>query len=185
MGYDLRNDNGSGFRFNADEFREVIQLAMRGGWKPAGIIHSSDRWDGRYLPNEGQTVTAQDAFASAKALETVVSAVPQPSFAPKKVITVKFLLTEEKRKTLLETYIQAWQPYKNTRKWGDDLVIMTLEEYTAQNVNTSLPVILVLHPGENWNYDPFKYGMNIAQKEAIREFIAFCHQGAFRILQSS
>lgn len=182
MGYDLRNANGSEFRLSADEFREVIQLAMRGGWKPAGTIHSSDRWDGRYLSNEGQTVTAPDAFALASALETVISTTPEPSFVPKKVIIVKFLLTEEKRKTLLETYIQAWQPYKDTWEWVDDLVIMTLEEYTAQNVNTSLPVILVVQPGENWNYDPFKYGMNIAQKEAIREFIAFCHQGAFRIL---
>ncbi|MBK9748512.1 MAG: hypothetical protein IPO91_17295 [Chloroflexi bacterium] len=81
MGYDLQNEYGSGLRFNADGFREVIQLAMRGGWKPG-------------------------------ALETVISALPQPSFAPKKVITVEFLLTEESPKPCWRLTFRHGNPIK-------------------------------------------------------------------------
>lgn len=75
MGMDLRNEKGKRFWFDIFTWRKVLVLAKRYRWKLAGTKKNPDWkdsehfWNGNYLDNEGQIVTAEDALAMADALQ--------------------------------------------------------------------------------------------------------------------
>jgi hypothetical protein len=75
-------------KFSGEGWVKVLNLAMAYGWQPLGTRLSSviesyrfdteewEEWDGTYLTNDGQTVTAEDAFALAAALERSLDDIP-------------------------------------------------------------------------------------------------------------
>lgn len=92
MGYDLSGEDRT-FRFNAEEWRPLLELACEHGWEPAGTVQNKEldrdrlaapdraeeevnlllaqmirEWDGPYTGNLWQTVTAEDASNLADAL---------------------------------------------------------------------------------------------------------------------
>lgn len=76
MGMDL---SGPGGEFWWDFFRwhKLLRIALRHGWEPAGTLlplvetveFPEEDWDGGYVSNDHQLVTAEDAAALADALE--------------------------------------------------------------------------------------------------------------------
>jgi len=68
MGYDLNNAKNNYFRFSHWNWRRYLKLASDYGWQPAGTIMSGDSaWDGNYLSNSRQRITAEDAGGLADA----------------------------------------------------------------------------------------------------------------------
>jgi hypothetical protein len=63
----------------------IRQLAMRHNWEPAGTVYSSgldEPWCGAYDSNDGQVVTAEDAWALAMALKQGYADIPVPNLIP-------------------------------------------------------------------------------------------------------
>lgn len=78
MGYDLCNETGETFRFNFTEYPQVIELALKYGWKPKGtkiphwhdeMYEERDDWPGIYCSNDYQVVSAEDTNNMADALD--------------------------------------------------------------------------------------------------------------------
>ena len=76
MGFDLEGNSGS-FRVSNSGWPEVLAIAEKYGWKPAGTnppkgIKKSE-WDGGYHTMDGQLVTARDASALASAIDSALN----------------------------------------------------------------------------------------------------------------
>lgn len=76
MSVDLRRYDGEGFCFSTLGWALYLNLAAEGyGWREAGTLKPKEwssedgEWTGAYDWNAGQTVTAPDAAALAKALD--------------------------------------------------------------------------------------------------------------------
>jgi hypothetical protein len=72
-------------KFSRDAWTKLLSLAISYGWQPMGTLPPSrielygmepEDWDGVYLTNDGQTVTAEDAWALAVALEKSLDDIP-------------------------------------------------------------------------------------------------------------
>ena len=91
MGMDLEALNGGDFYFSCQAWSEVLMLAVRHGWRPAGTLapefnsSSSEpldakdkhEWDGSYCWNSYQCVTGDDAVALAAALHLALEMAPE------------------------------------------------------------------------------------------------------------
>lgn len=80
MGYDLFNGKDY-LRANISLWPRILNLAFIYGWIPKGTITDKSRnpdkpWDGNYLSNYGQCVTAEDASEIAEALEKAILEIP-------------------------------------------------------------------------------------------------------------
>lgn len=77
MGYDLRGTGGV-FRLNTSGWMDLLDLAHRHGWQPAGTEapEYDPDWDGGYFTNDYQIVTDEDASALADALEDALDDIP-------------------------------------------------------------------------------------------------------------
>jgi hypothetical protein len=79
MGMDLVNSKEKYFRWNIFFWGYVLRLGTMFGWEGSGThleLEGDDKWDGNYWTNDGQWVTADDAFALADALERALSEIP-------------------------------------------------------------------------------------------------------------
>ena len=99
MGYDLYSQTGDEYvYFNFGNWPMLLSAAESYGWKPAGTqagetYHDPSMWEGTYLSNDGQIVTAQDAAALADALERVLDDIPDKYFSDNmKKSVVEFIL---------------------------------------------------------------------------------------------
>ncbi len=83
MGVDLSGEGGD-FGWDTFSWARLLRLAERYGWRPAGTLMPADelqyftdgRWDGGYLTNDDQVVTAEDAGGLADALDVAVRDIP-------------------------------------------------------------------------------------------------------------
>lgn len=151
MGMDLLG-RGVYFRYNHWYWSQVLLLAYRYGWKPAGtkidhfgkvdeekweqFRHLYEDWDGDYVSNECQWVTDEDAANIAQALERALEDIPDED-------TVSVLA--------------ANQP-------------CGLEGAGVRSIETELEKHLT----------PLDWFSGEEGKQMIREFIAFCRVGGFR-----
>jgi len=79
MSLELFNETTSiSRRYSRQFWEKALELAQSYGWRPVGTRLREWRavWDGTYLTNDGQTVTAGDAFALATALEKSLDDIP-------------------------------------------------------------------------------------------------------------
>jgi hypothetical protein len=83
MGFDLvSHTDGSYFRWNLIDWPKVLELGRMFGWRPAGTIRYAEDgspdpgWDGGYVTNDLQVVSAEDAAALADALERALDDIP-------------------------------------------------------------------------------------------------------------
>lgn len=83
MGMDL-SGRGGDFWWKFFDWPKLLYVAIHYGWEPAGTIAPIDRhsdepildWDGGYFSNDFQTVTADDAWQLADALERALADIP-------------------------------------------------------------------------------------------------------------
>jgi hypothetical protein len=78
MGIDLSNKYGDWFRASFGAWGDLLQMANKHGWEPAGTrtpVHwdvdgpkPAEEWCGTYFSNDGQWVTDDDARNIASAL---------------------------------------------------------------------------------------------------------------------
>src|SRR5437762_2551274 len=68
------------FGLDARTWRLMLSMTSVLGWYPTGTLPPEDnvtaRWDGRYIPTEGQEMTRADALALAAALERLLDDLP-------------------------------------------------------------------------------------------------------------
>src|SRR5574342_43488 len=85
MSYDLFNESTSTCRkFSRQSWAKLLELARLYGWRPMGTCPPSNidfhklnaDWHGAYLTNDGQTVSREDAFSLAAALEKSLDDLP-------------------------------------------------------------------------------------------------------------
>jgi len=107
MGMDLvprsvKANGGKAYCFKEVAWSQLLELALRGGWIPAGTcMQERDRngvpidgswcdpaWDGRYDSNDYQFVTAEDAMNLAAALEQILPDLPDHDALGHKTHTV-------------------------------------------------------------------------------------------------
>ena len=70
--------------FSRQSWAKALELAKLNGWQPMGTHPPASHdfqllnadWDGTYLTNEGQTVTAKDALSLADALQKSLDDIP-------------------------------------------------------------------------------------------------------------
>lgn len=76
--------------FSKQFWAKALELAQLYGWTPLGTHPPSHldfyelcaEWDGRYLTNDGQTLTAEDARLLAAALERSLNDIPDEERSP-------------------------------------------------------------------------------------------------------
>lgn len=69
MGYDIYNQQGDYFRASIFIWPQLLGIATKNGWEPAGtIMDDNPEWNGSYAMNSRQTIRAEDAANLAAAL---------------------------------------------------------------------------------------------------------------------
>jgi len=77
MSFDLQSERGERFRFSSAGWGYYLNLAGEYGWQAAGTLppdgmSDSDSWPKTYDSNDGQWVSAADASALARALQSAL-----------------------------------------------------------------------------------------------------------------
>jgi hypothetical protein len=155
-------------RFSIFSWPKLLDLARSYGWQSAGTLPSEiyteyktypelepGQWDGTYMTNEGQIVTAEDATALANALEKALEAIPDhEGLLPKQIMLTSSAESRE--------YIQASDnPYLKA----------FLESGLISPEGVGFPNVM-LTPNE------YFCGQ---EKQGVIDFIAFCRRGSFEI----
>jgi hypothetical protein len=102
MGMDLSGAGGE-FFWNFFSWPRLLQIAEEYGWEPAGTLPpeymempEEGQWSGDYTSNDQQTVTAEDAWQLAEALERALDDIPEEDvLAPYRTETGMIQLTPD------------------------------------------------------------------------------------------
>ena len=91
MGKDLHSKSGDWWYWTNIAWDKILSLAQTYGWESAGTEQPpyslSSCWEGQYITNDGQLVTAVDAKAIGNALENALDDIPDHSEMPEKLVT--------------------------------------------------------------------------------------------------
>lgn len=198
MSFDLKSKIAR-FRWSNMGWAEVLSLAERYGWVPSGTAcptgMKTKEWEGGYATNDGQRVTSADAKALADALEQGFSDNFQQAIAAKPETKP---VTEEERQQAIEKFAAiassmsfevVEQPTKRgakpkRSKLPKNAEANTLEDALArQGVRPDelAALLTALHGGPPSGDDQAPWFTEEDGQRRIREFVAFCRKGAFRI----
>ena len=162
-GYIVRLENLDGFRFSINVFPMVLDLAEVNGWEPEGTSQppwwndpemsgkNQGEWEGRYLSNEGQSVSETDALKLADALEKSLDDIPDHDDLPDKLIRLKPGDDTVQGRTSFEGFID-----KHFFDQGFELITANVGQGVLQYFGGS-------------------------QKNQLVDFIKFCRKGGFSI----
>lgn len=183
----LANDHHHNFYWTNLDWEQVFWLGQKYGWMPQGTqttlsfineIGEEDfyDWDGSYFTTANQWVTESDASSWANALDTALSHVPSDLCYPQQVIyahsgfhTLDSLrATEEARRDQYDLLP------------NEALTIIWAKDFNPNEVPPT--VVVVDKATEEDFYIPTEYYFSGKKKPRLREFIAFLHEGSFRIL---
>ena len=200
MAFDLEGKAGS-FRMSNSGWPEVLAIAEAYGWKPAGTRpprgSKPGGWDGGYRTNDGQVVTKVDASALAAALDDALKDDLQraPGKAPPQSVTdserqqafeklagiaagMTFEVVKPRKKSAPDPKPKKKPPEKG--KPAGSLEELVAAQGLAMN---DLPGLLsALRSPPVGSQPPDAWFETNDGQQLIRDLIAFCRAGEFRIL---
>ena len=158
---------GGAFPFSDQLWPKVLELARRYSWKPQGTRRYLENgeidtnWEGGYLDNCGQTISSEDAANLAQALEDALPDVPNHSAIEPEHTVVIECGPEGELPDDYEELIKGKMQIIFQLPDGSDLYVIPPRYFDLMNPLEALS-------GEG--------------KEYVRQFIAFCRQGEFRLI---
>jgi hypothetical protein len=157
MGYDLISQSGACHQWKSVGWWYLLNLARSAGWEPTGTIApagvDAEEWDGNYFRNDGQMVTAGDAEGLADALARLLEDPERRSKADGIGRRMDLALADGG---------------ENAAGRYPDVITYPLEFFRG----------MLKHFGQ---VSVGRWSCSEENERYLRDFIAFCRGGAFRI----
>ena len=162
MGYDLTGAAGYS-RFGAPAWGKVLSLAYEYGWQPAGTLapEGHEDWDGSYLSNASPLVSEIDAAGIGSALSRALADISERGGGP--VTTPDMAVRED--------------------QFVSGFLAMIDDIFTS--IADAKPFYLLdgtrVNAEELAGISPLRFFAGADGRDKIREFIAYCAAGEFKI----
>jgi hypothetical protein len=201
MSYDLKGKSRRTFHVSNSGWPELLAIAEQYGWKPVGTKPpkgiKSSTWDGGYYTMDGQIVTAQDAETLATAIDDAVKddfrRVPKEGQQAKPATDAERQQAFEKMAAVasgmtVEYVTSPKKPAskaKRKEKPKEGKEPGSLDELVASkglSMEELLGALNTLRSPAAGTQAPDPWFTTPDGLKLLRDFVAFCRTGEFRIL---